>query len=113
MVDGGKKGETGEFTIILRNEGLTGTGAGLTNWDREINLYPNPSSGDFTLELPALQRIPASVEVFNAQGLLVKAIPGIRVQRHIPVSMGPVAPGIYHLKLCYGDDIFYRKIVIE
>lgn len=80
---------------------------------KALNVFPNPSTGTFNIELPAGMTVQAevTVEVFNVQGQLafrqnLQAAPSLFIQL-------PALPaGNYVLKTLVGDDQFTQSLTL-
>jgi hypothetical protein len=80
----------------------------------EINVYPNPTQGLFTLEIAALKPKEIQYEILDNMG---KSL----VSRTMNVSKGNnqisiddvehLAAGIYFLRLKEGQNVFFKKII--
>ena len=80
-----------------------------------INLYPNPSSGDFTLQGIPLQKDPHRYALFNAVGKLIdrKLLVQAPVQHFYYGNK--LAPGLYFLRLensATGKQISFKMVVL-
>jgi len=113
MVDGAKKGETGEFRIILRNEKLTAVEPGKADPGQEILLYPNPCNGVFTVEFLKIPGSGTRLEILDVQGRMVHFIQDSQIKRSNQVDLGQCTPGIYHMKVTTEKEIVYRKLIIK
>ncbi len=79
----------------------------------EMQLYPNPSNGDFSVVLPA-GTSSASYVLVDAMGRVVASEYNQTVTNgSFTVQSGNVAPGTYVLKVNTADQVFRGKIQIE
>lgn len=87
VTDAGCKGTSSPISFTV----ATPTGISDVQTGSQVMVYPNPSSGDFTIEIAA----PARVEIYNATGQLM--------ERHATgekiIFGGNYKPGIYLLRL--------------
>jgi hypothetical protein len=70
-----------------------------------FTLYPNPSNGDFTLEL----RQPSQVSVFNLMGqkvLHLNEVNGLQ-QLHLDSA------GVYFVRMSNANGVEVKKVVME
>lgn len=74
----------------------------------QVNVYPNPSSGDFSLET---NEDILSVEIFSTDGRLILANAGESNMMHLDLSTQP--EGIYLVKARTISSILKRLIVVE
>lgn len=88
------------------NDPVTGLG---------IQIYPNPSSGLFTLELNADPAVKASLLIFNAPGEPVWGPLEVEVngKTSLPVSLENMAEGMYLLQVATDKGKVYRKLMLR
>jgi hypothetical protein len=72
----------------------------------EINLFPNPSNGEFLLETPS-QKI-QQVEIFSSDGRLVWS-ENFSTKRNSQTIKFNAKPGIYFMRI---NETVWRKIKI-
>ena len=70
-----------------------------------FTLYPNPSNGDFTLEL----RQPSQVSVFNLMEQNVLHLNEVNSLQQLHLD----AAGVYFVRICNGNGVEVKKIVVE
>ena len=68
------------------------------------SVYPNPSTGKFTLQAPSDIREQAYVQVVNANGKLVYSYLGTMANRQLPVDLGTLPAGMYVVQVSYGQQ---------
>lgn len=78
------------------------------NEDFNVNLYPNPSKGIFTLTVPTSSKI----EVVNVQGKIVLE-KEMNDALTTSIDLSSKAVGIYYMKVINNDRTVFRKIVLE
>ena len=79
-----------------------------------FNVYPNPSTGLFTVELKKFTSDHVTYEVYNTLGEMVytgESEGGSDVSSSIDI--GDQASGVYLLKLKYGDTQVWERLVLE
>ncbi len=77
-----------------------------------IEVYPNPASANFTVNLERLAGENFSIEVFDAMGKLVDSKTGLGNERVI-MKTENYAPGMYVIKVNVGEGFYLLKEVIE
>ncbi|PHN04868.1 hypothetical protein CRP01_20390 [Flavilitoribacter nigricans DSM 23189 = NBRC 102662] len=81
--------------------------------DRQLQLYPNPSRGRFSLLLPAPLGEKGIVKIFNSKG---KPVITHNVSnssgRNISLDLGNIPPGLYILELVTEARTFRQKVMI-
>lgn len=83
--------------------------------ETDIMVYPNPSNGNFRLQVNGYENTDMTVLITNAIGQVVYNS-NISVNESITVmdiNLSDLASGTYSLKLINGDNVTTRNIVIE
>jgi hypothetical protein len=77
----------------------------------DINLFPNPAYGAFTVQLPGALGPCASAELLNALGQVVRrpAMAGPR----FAVETAGLAPGVYTLRVVTGAATLAKRVAVE
>jgi PKD repeat protein len=79
---------------------------------REIQLYPNPANGQFTVDLKNVQVRSASVELYNVLGQQV--IPATDVKNNeISISTKQTPKGVYVLKIHTDKGVAVKRLIIN
>lgn len=80
-----------------------------------LNVFPNPSKGEFTISFDNSQNRDISLEVLDIQGRIVHAegaiVRGFGAIRHT-VNLNSLNPGFYLLRLSDGESFQGRKIQV-
>jgi PKD repeat protein len=91
----------------INNTGIT---------ERSLTLYPNPTTGDFTLQCPTGLYGDSRIEAFDISGknigtLKIQAAPGgsVIVSKQ---SLNLNSDGVYYIKLIVGSNIFVQKLIV-
>ncbi|OGX85979.1 T9SS type A sorting domain-containing protein [Hymenobacter glacialis] len=102
------------FTLELRSSVLAAAGQALA---AQLEVYPNPASGSFTVRLPRPegQKGPLSARLTNALGQTVRtqqlAVNGQAIEAEINVR--GLAPGVYQLHLAVSGVPVVRRVVVR
>ena len=80
--------------------------------DAGILIFPNPSTGIFTIKDLQHNLQTASVKVYNVLGEEIYQLPSQPVNQ-LTIDLRGNAKGVYHLQLLSGNTIINKKIVIE
>jgi hypothetical protein len=75
--------------------------------EEDVELYPNPSNGSFALQITN-STLPDLLEVYDASGKLV--VSESSIQRN--TEFNGFAQGVYMLRLQFGSEIVFRKVVV-
>lgn len=78
------------------------------NVNGSFSVYPNPSSGDVTVDVTTMTQKPTAIDVINTSGTLVKSIPVLGNITKINVN----GKGFYLLRLHNKDGVLFHKSVI-
>ncbi len=79
-----------------------------TNVPKALSIYPNPSRGVFTVELPNSQM--AVLEVRDSQGRLVKSVKAISESQYT-LDLSSFADGVYLVRFYSDENIYQNRIM--
>jgi len=100
-------GTNGNFDYwLVTMSGLT-LGSEEDTFIDKISLYPNPVGN--TLVVSPNDTVIEVIEIYNAQGMLVKTIEGFSETKNIDVSQ--LSAGVYFLKIAFDNNLITKKIV--
>jgi hypothetical protein len=79
-----------------------------------VEIFPNPNNGEFTLQLNSAKTQEISIEVYNLQGQKVHGavntyLPGAYV---LPMNLTHLPQGVYYCRLASGNQLLTKKVVI-
>ena len=81
----------------------------------ELNIFPNPTQGDFTVKYKLVKKAIVKIDIVNALGMDVKSISfGEQSSGEHSTDINELqglANGIYTIKLSMGSDVYYKKLV--
>lgn len=78
----------------------------------DFKVYPNPSTGTFTVEGTALEQADRSIKVFDMQGRTITQVPMNHDKAQLDLSTN--GPGIYLLMVMDAGAVLYtRKVVVQ
>ncbi|WNJ19183.1 T9SS-dependent M36 family metallopeptidase [Pontibacter sp. G13] len=78
----------------------------------DIQVYPNPTHGNLSLDLTGVEHGELSIELFNLIGQQAYANSLLAGQKH-EISLGDLAPGVYLLEVRNAEGIYREKLLIE
>ncbi len=79
-----------------------------------INLFPNPATGSFTLELTSIDKIPSKVVIYNIRGEKCATLNWSSPQKStLTVPMERFESGVYFLEIRGDDFICRKKLVVK
>lgn len=81
----------------------------------DVSVYPNPSKGEFTIDMTVLASSDVTVEVENILGAIVyESTPGaVQGNYSENISLGNAPAGMYFVRVTAGKQQLVKKIVIE
>lgn len=85
----------------------TVTPVGIHDMQQQVSIYPNPTSGDVTLDLSGLNA--KTVELFSMNGQLLNAV--VPTDETMTLSLNQYAAGIYFVRIHTDNSITTQKIV--
>ena len=104
----------GRFDLYFSPAAALATGAAALA--QQVQLYPNPTRGSFTLMLPAeLGRTPVSVKIINQLGQLVseRTVAMTAAGASAQFDASALAPGVYSLRLTSANGQVVKRVVIK
>ncbi len=109
--DLGFDGEVEDYTILVKSVSI---------YDavfEDFNLYPNPTKGEFTLNLKLINTDNVSVQLFDIRGRLVAQQTFLNTNKDTSfskkISFNNLSGGLYLLKVTNGSKHTTRKLIIE
>jgi hypothetical protein len=84
-----------------------------TNVDMIVLVYPNPSSGVFTIDMKNNLTGSAIIKVYNMVGEEVKNINCNGCNNRTTLDLSKQAQGVYYLQISNKDQTITKKIIIE
>jgi PKD repeat protein len=91
------------------------TGIGAKSKDVAVSVFPNPSNGEFTLELNSVNSVVADLTITNNLGMKVYAENAVAINGKTVknLNLTSLSSGIYMLSLQNGDMKITQKILIK
>lgn len=80
-----------------------------------INIYPNPNTGIFTLELTAVsQDVKVSVIDFTGKLVFEEQLVDVKANKlEKQFDMNDYERGVYFLRITHGEVVVYKKVVLQ
>jgi hypothetical protein len=83
----------------------------------QLSVYPNPSTGDFTIRYDVNKRADVKVDILDVKGSIVRTVVNVNGQYdgkyNIPVNLDDFPSGIYFVNLTNNGEKFTEKVIIE
>lgn len=110
---GAKLGSCNSNLIASANKSIGNLEDVIVSMDKEIELYPNPNNGSFTLRLHNLDV--SEIRISDQSGRIVykKLINGINNSKTIAINPGLLARGIYMVQAIYKNGISTCKMIVQ
>jgi hypothetical protein len=105
---------TGRFALVLRPAGALATAPALTA--TTVSLFPNPSHGSFTVQLPPLAgQVAVQATLLNVLGQAVasRSIALTAAGAKADFDTRSLAPGVYMLRLAAGSQTLVQRLTVE
>lgn len=99
---------------VIRIDPGTSTGIHEFTSDQSINLYPNPSNGQFSLQCTLNSYAPVTINVIDNTGRVVDSIQqeGKQGDNLFEFTEQKYAPGVYLISLSNGAESHFKKLII-
>ncbi len=78
----------------------------------DFKVYPNPTTGNFSLEVQAKKTFPYSLEIINTAGDLIYKIKKLNIDK-ININKTGFSSGIYYIRLNNGNSVITKNIIIH
>jgi hypothetical protein len=88
-------------------------GISLQELDRMVDIYPNPSTGQFEIILNIPKTGEMSIQVYSVTGQLVQSRELILSTGHHTEVFNLEQKGIYLVEIRSGQDQVFRKVLIQ
>ena len=81
----------------------------------DVSVYPNPSKGEFTIDMTVLGSSDIAIQVENMLGAIVyESTPGNVQGAHSEnISLGNAPAGMYFVRVLAGEQQLVKKIIVE
>lgn len=80
--------------------------------DASVNLYPNPSTSDITVEFTALGGKNIAIELYDVMGRKIKSVSGIKTGRYT-ITRDNLPRGIYSVNIIAEGKVLSKKVIFE
>jgi hypothetical protein len=81
----------------------------LTETDKSVKIYPNPTNGKITVELTNYDKM-AQIDIYNTLGSKVYSTSTIR---SIDLNLGHVEKGLYVVRITSDESVQTRKVIVQ
>jgi hypothetical protein len=107
-------GISGTYIIKTDSMGIVTTGTGTAELNNPFNfsIYPNPSSGKFTIDLKGIPNNDGNIEIYNLFGQSIYNC-SVKNKGIFNIDLSNEENGIYIVVLKTKENIFSEKIVIQ
>jgi hypothetical protein len=80
--------------------------------EKDINVYPNPTSNQITIEFPNSINTKSLIELYDLTGKKVLSVKQT-IQQRTTINLPHLPQGIYSLKVTANDTVYFEKVAIE
>ena len=93
---------------------LCGSSTNVNSYQKEkdLNVYPNPTSNQITIEFPNSINTKSLIELYDLTGKKVLSVKQT-IQHKTSIQLPHLPQGIYSLKVTANDNSYFEKVVIE
>jgi hypothetical protein len=81
--------------------------------DEQIRVFPNPTSGQVTLEMPASLNEGLQIQVFNLQGQALQFREATSGQEQLELDLSNYPNGLYFLTITAGKETITKKVTLQ
>ena len=97
-------------TIIVQST----TGIAENPLKEDVSIFPNPSNGNFQLEINSLHLSKSyKLEIYDSEGNKSFTISDLKPQSLNTINISNLSKGIYFVKLTGGAEIYVRRIIVQ
>ncbi len=84
------------------------------NAENEFAIYPNPTHGQFMLEMNLVERQDVVISIFNSNGQLVREFKFDDIDQFArEINMTDEAEGLYSIRINAGGKLYNRQVIIR
>jgi len=111
MPNAGSFAEFGQSVIYTMSEGATSVSENLIE---NISIHPNPGTGLFYLQVPAMdQNLKVQVENGTGQVVYSEIIDGNNAGTNHPINLSDVKPGVYFVRITGTNQSVVKKLIVR
>lgn len=91
------------------------TGISVKVFENNVQIYPNPNTDHFTLEINSTTNTKLSINIYQIYGQLIYSneitnIPGNYIQQ---IDLNKYAKGIYYVQIVTDSDVLTKKVIYQ
>ncbi len=104
----------GNNGLILRNDNLP-VGISDINNKKHLQIYPNPTTGRFTLEIDLKENTELSIKLYHFTGQLIHSedIGNVTGNYTQQMDLGRYAKGIYYVQIITDTGVITKKVIYQ
>ncbi len=114
ITQGGNNYEVGEYSNIVVLKPSIVLGQDDTDKRSAISLFPNPSTGSFTVEFKAIQAQKANLTIVDLTGkvILTQSLSDLNNGSRQNIELGGISSGVYIVQVQTEKGVYQQKITI-
>ncbi len=110
--EGGFYGSPTFKIAIDPNAPVLGTKENDAALEKNISLYPNPTTGDLTIEFRSIGAGKIAVQVYNPQGQLLRN-QNFSASNRLELNLNDLSSGVYFLTIRANNAVAVRRVVVS
>lgn len=96
--------------IVQQYSGLTNTMEWASN--KSFIIFPNPNTGQFSMDIPGSENEPTNIEIWTAEGKLIHSFETYAGKQRF-IQTGNLSPGMYLIKAANINFKAVQKMVVR
>ena len=92
---------------------MTCTGIETNDKANKVSLYPNPNTGEFTIDMSSINE-DVNIEILSSYGQVIYKVSHKATQsRLVEIKQSQLAKGMYYIRISNENMMLYKKVNIQ